>query len=149
MANRSSTELIVIHCTATRPSMKDVGRTEIDAWHRHRGFFGVGYHYIIKRDGVLEEGRHPDKVGAHARGFNSISLSIAMVGGVTEDDVNVPEDNFTEEQWVTLKALVERLTELYPDAEVLGHRDLPKVSKDCPSFDVKQWWADEIIKVAP
>ena len=32
--------------------MKDVGRAEVDAWHRHRGFFGVGYHYIIKRDGV-------------------------------------------------------------------------------------------------
>jgi N-acetylmuramoyl-L-alanine amidase len=129
--------------------MKDVGRTEIDAWHRHRGFFGVGYHYIIKRDGVLEEGRHPDKVGAHARGFNSISLSIAMVGGVTEKDVTISEDNFTDEQWVTLRALVERLTELHPAAEVLGHCDLPNVTKDCPSFAVKTWWASRIIKVAP
>ena len=147
-SKRSSTELIVIHCTATRPSM-DVGRVEVDAWHRHRGFFGIGYHYVIRRNGWLEEGRNSEDIGAHARGFNSNSIAIAMVGGVTETDVNVSEDNFTDEQWVTLKSLVERLKELYPDAEVLGHRDLPKVSKDCPSFDVKQWWADEIIKVAP
>ena len=26
-----------------------------------------------------------------------------------------------------------------PDAEILGHRDLPNVHKDCPSFDVKRW----------
>jgi len=140
MAKRSSTELIVIHCTATRPSM-DVGRVEVDAWHRHRGFLGIGYHYLIRQNGLLEEGRDSEQVGAHARGFNATSISVAMVGGVTEKDVTISEDNFTDEQWVTLKALIERLTELYPDAEVLGHRDLPNVSKDCPAFDVKTWWA--------
>jgi hypothetical protein len=28
----------------------------------------------------------------------------------------------------------------YPQAEVLGHRDIPGVKKDCPSFNVKEWW---------
>jgi N-acetylmuramoyl-L-alanine amidase len=138
MAKRSSTQLIVIHCTATRPSM-DIGRVEVDAWHRHRGFLGIGYHYVIRQDGLLEEGRDSEQIGAHARGFNAISISIAMVGGVTEEDVTISEDNFKDEQWVTLKALVERLMELYPEAEVLGHRDLPNVLKDCPAFDVKTW----------
>ncbi|WP_437182110.1 hypothetical protein [Segatella copri] len=27
----------------------------------------------------------------------------------------------------------------YPDAEILGHRDLPWVRKSCPCFDVKEW----------
>ena len=27
---------------------------------------------------------------------------------------------------------------MYPDAQVVGHRDLSKT--DCPSFDVKEWW---------
>jgi len=121
----------------------DIGRVEVDAWHRHRGFLGIGYHYIIRRDGLLETGRDSEDVGAHARGFNSVSISVSMVGGVTEKDVTIAENNFKDEQWVTLKALVERLTELYPDAVVLGHRDLPRVSKDCPSFDVKQWWNDQ------
>jgi N-acetylmuramoyl-L-alanine amidase len=29
---------------------------------------------------------------------------------------------------------------LHPDAEVLGHRDLPNVNKDCPCFDARAWW---------
>ena len=143
MAKRSSTELIVIHCTATRPSM-DVGRVEVDAWHRHRGFLGIGYHYVIRRDGLLEEGRDSEEVGAHARGFNDSSISIAMVGGVTEKDITISENNFTDEQWVALKALVKRLKDLYPDAEVIGHRDLPNVLKECPAFDVKEWAAENI-----
>ena len=27
----------------------------------------------------------------------------------------------------------------YPDADILGHRDLPDVRKECPYLDVKQW----------
>jgi len=138
MANRSSTDYIVIHCTATKPSM-DIGFTEVDAWHRHRGFLGCGYQIIIKRDGTLEEGRPIDAVGAHARGFNHKSIGIALVGGVTEDDVKVSENNFTPEQFSTLADVVTTLQLTYPTAEVLGHRDLPDVQKDCPSFDVREW----------
>jgi N-acetylmuramoyl-L-alanine amidase len=35
--------------------------------------------------------------------------------------------------------LIVSLTEKYPAAEVLGHRDFPNVHKACPSFDVKDW----------
>ena len=30
----------------------------------------------------------------------------------------------------------ERLKEDYPEAKVVGHRDLPGVKKDCPCFEV-------------
>jgi hypothetical protein len=49
----------------------------------------VGYHYIIRRDGVLETGRPEEVAGAHARGFNHNSISISLVGGVSEDDVKM------------------------------------------------------------
>jgi len=143
MANRSSTELIVIHCTATRPSM-NIGRTEVDAWHRHRGFFGVGYHYIIRRDGELETGRPEEVAGAHARGFNHNSVSIALVGGVTEDDVKVAENNFTPEQFTALAQIVKGMQHKYPAAQVLGHRDLEGVTKECPAFDVKEWLEKQV-----
>ena len=143
MANRSSTELIVVHCSATKPSM-DIGRDEIDAWHRHRGFFEVGYHYIIRRDGVLETGRPEEVAGAHARGFNHNSISISLAGGVTEDDVKVAENNFTPEQFVSLNQLVKGLQHKFPEAEVLGHCDLKGVTKECPSFDVRQWLSEQV-----
>ena len=45
-------------------------------------------------------------------------------------------DTRTPEQKETLHRLLERLKEDYPDAKVVGHRDLPDVQKDCPCFEV-------------
>ena len=43
----------------------------------------------------------------------------------------------TEDANLPVMALSEVVS--YPDAEILGHRDLPNVHKDCPAFDVKRW----------
>ena len=134
-----SVDFIVIHSSAT-PETMDIGLEEIRRWHRQRGFLDVGYHYIIRRDGTIETGRPNTAPGAHARGFNHISLGICMVGG-TESNIKKPEANFTHAQWDALGSLVADLHEMHPNAEVLGHRDLPKVNKDCPSFDAPEWWA--------
>ena len=67
---------------------------EIDRWHRERGWLKIGYHFVIKRDGTIEEGRHVDEVGAHAKGHNSTSVSVCMIGGVAEDNVQEAENNF-------------------------------------------------------
>lgn len=133
-----SVDYIVIHCSATTED-QDIGVEEIRRWHRQRGWLDVGYHFIIRRDGELERGRPHDVPGAHARGFNHISLGICLVGGV-ESDAKTPESNFTAFQWKTLESLVHDLKRLHPDAKVLGHRDLPNVNKACPSFDVLEWW---------
>ena len=134
-----SVDYIVIHCAATRPS-QDIGAKEIRRWHKERGWFDIGYHYVIRRDGTVERGRPDDRPGAHVRGYNHRSLGIVYVGGVAKDG-KTPEDNRTPEQIAVLTALVERLTTEYPEAEVIGHRDLPNVRKACPSFDVREWWA--------
>lgn len=133
-----SVEYLVVHCAATRESM-DIGVEEITRWHRERGWFTVGYHYVIRRDGTLEKGRPDTQPGAHARGFNHLSLGICLVGGVGPDG-KTAEDNFTFQQYDALAALLFELTERYPHATVLGHRDLPNVRKACPSFDVRDWW---------
>lgn len=128
---------LVVHCAATKPSM-DIGVKEIDKWHRERGFFKVGYHVVIRRDGRIEYGRAQDEIGAHARGFNSKSLAVCLVGGV--NDNLKAENNFTPEQFIALRYQLALWKLKYPEAEILGHRDLPKVSKECPSFDVKEWY---------
>ena len=58
-------DTIILHCSATYPSM-DVGVSEIDFWHRQRGFDGIGYHYVVRLDGTIEEGRPYHLDGAHA-----------------------------------------------------------------------------------
>jgi len=135
---RELTNYIAVHCSATGPHM-DIGKAEIDRWHRAKNWLAIGYHYVIKRDGTVEEGRPDDVVGAHVADFNSVSVGICMVGGVSKDDPNVPENNFTDEQFSSLQGLLVKLEEKYPDAIIQGHRDFPDVKKACPSFDVKDW----------
>jgi len=133
---REQVEYLVIHCSATPPDM-DIGRKEIDRWHRKKGWLMVGYHWIIRRNGDLEAGRDEGEPGAHAYGYNSRSIGICMVGGL--DGEGSPQDNFTPEQWVTLLDLMTRLEAIYPLAHIVGHRDLPNVNKACPCFDVSKW----------
>lgn len=129
---------IVVHCSASPPDVKTDIKT-IDAWHRARGFLKVGYHFVIKTDGTVQEGRRLDEVGAHVQGFNDRSIGICLIGGVLKDG-KTPADNFFAVQKARLADLVARLRLMFPNAEVLGHRDLPNVKKDCPCFDVRKWW---------
>lgn len=133
---RKRTDFIVIHCSATPPSM-NIGAREIDRWHRAKGYFRIGYHFVIRRDGSVEHGRDVNAIGAHARGVNDRSIGIVLVGGVAEDK-KTPEDNFTPEQWATLEQLVGELEGEFPKAEIIGHRDVDK-HRACPSFDVHVW----------
>ncbi len=137
LKTRTSTNLIVIHCAATPPGM-DIGVDTIRKWHRKRGWLDVGYHYVIKLDGTIEDGRPADAMGAHVYGFNSRSIGICMVGGV-DADMQPSGDHFTPEQWETLALFVEQLADTeYPGAKVTGHNNLDK-NKACPSFDVGEW----------
>lgn len=135
-------DYIVIHCSAT-PAKMDIGAEEIRQWHLEREFVDIGYHFVIRRDGTVEEGRPMNRPGAHARGFNHISIGVCLVGGVARNGKS-PENNFTDLQWRSLGALVETLKYHNPDATVLGHRDLPNVKKGCPSFDVGSWWQEHL-----
>lgn len=136
---------ICVHCSAT-PATMDWGAKDIDRLHRSKGWRQIGYHYVIKRDGTLEKGRPDNTPGAHEPRINKTSLSICMIGGSPPTTSpayrkGLGEDNYTDAQWATLKTIVTKLHKQFPDAEVLGHRDVPGVAKACPSFDVKTWWA--------
>ncbi|MGH1376701.1 MAG: N-acetylmuramoyl-L-alanine amidase [Alphaproteobacteria bacterium] len=132
---RKKTDFIVVHCAATPPHM-DIGAYEITQWHKDRGFRTIGYQDVVRRDGQVEQGRHSNEVGAHVRGYNARSVGICLVGGV--DEQLKPQNNFTEQQFKSLKRLLRFYRVLFPDAEVLGHRDLAPY-KACPSFDVRDW----------
>lgn len=137
---------LIVHCSATNPR-QDIGAEEIDRWHRKRGWRKIGYHYVIRRSGVVELGRMLDEAGAHAFGYNASSIGLCLVGGVSAARSGVPggvpENNFTPEQFEALKWKLEELLQRFPKAEILGHRDLPGVTKACPSFDVRAWWTKE------
>jgi len=130
---------IFIHCSATKAS-QNVTVADITRWHKERGFRTIGYHWVIYRDGSIHQGRPESEIGAHVTGKNSYSIGVCLVGGI--DAKGNPEENYTPEQWRTLKEKVIELKKKYPGAEVLGHRDAPAL-KACPSFDVRTWLKKE------
>jgi N-acetyl-anhydromuramyl-L-alanine amidase AmpD len=155
MGKREKTDYIVVHCSATT-SDKDIGAHEIREWHLGNGWSDIGYHYVIRRDGTVENGRQQSIAGAHVAGFNSVSVGVCLVGGANKQGRG--EDNFTLPQMQSLKKLLLDLKEDYPRAMILGHRDLSpdlnhdgKITsnewiKECPSFDVAKWLERERIR---
>lgn len=141
---------IIIHCAAT-PNGKWFTATDIDRWHKERGFKrsaefrqrqeprleSIGYHFVIGTNGALWNGRHIDEVGAHARGYNTRSIGICLIG----------LDKFTPEQWVTLKANVRAQLKRFPGAVVIGHNEIND-HKTCPGFDVEQWFYNDMAPLA-
>lgn len=126
---------IIIHCSATPPSM-NVDAKEIDRWHRQRGFNKIGYHYVIKRDGEIEDGRPIEEVGAHVKGHNTGSIGICLVGGTEEGNPSRAQDNFTDAQWRSLRNLLRICRADYKKATIHGHNEFSS-QKACPSFDVQ------------
>jgi N-acetyl-anhydromuramyl-L-alanine amidase AmpD len=131
---------IVLHYSATYPD-QDIDIRDIDQWHKAKGWKGVGYHYVIKRDGMIERGRKEDERGAHVGGQNANKIGICVIGGLdrkTGREVGV--DNRTDAQIRAQIALIRELLTRYPDAEVVGHKDLAPTQ--CPGYDVRSWWAE-------
>ena len=79
LINKNEIKYLVIHCSDTEDSI-DIGAIEIHKMHLKFGWNGVGYHKIICRNGEIENGRPEYWVGAHARGFNKISLGVCLIG---------------------------------------------------------------------
>ncbi len=127
-------DLIVVHCSATR-SNRQFSLEDLIACHNSRFGF-TGYHYYITRDGQLYQTRHENLPGAHVRHYNQHSIGVCYEGGL--DPYGHPADTRTEAQKATLWHLLQSLKVDYPDAQILGHRDLPGVRKECPCFDAKK-----------
>ena len=115
----------------------DIDAAKIKHWHTvDNGWDDIGYHYVIKRDGTLETGREEHRTGSHARQVNGTSLGICMIGGSNKSGEQ--ENNFNEEQFLTLKEIVTKLKDKYNIEKIIGHYQVDD-KKECPSFDVPGW----------
>lgn len=121
---------LIIHCSATRPD-QECTVSDIDRWHRERGFSGIGYHYVIYRDGTVVSGRPLCRQGAHCTGHNANSVGICYVGGL--DSRGRAADTRTPAQKAALLKLLRRLKSEYPGSTVHGHSEF--AAKECPCFD--------------
>ena len=133
-----SITLIVIHCSAVGPEQES-SAADIDSWHRANGWKGIGYHFVVRRDGSVELGRPIEVVGAHVVHHNRYSIGICYEGGL--DAAGEAADTRTPEQVLALRQLVEKLHVQFPKALIVGHHDL-NPRKPCPCFDVVKEYRD-------
>ena len=68
LQNRKTTDAIVIHHVGG--TKRDVSAEVIDGWHKNNGWAGIGYHFVIRKDGTIERGRPMDILGAHCYDHN-------------------------------------------------------------------------------
>lgn len=122
---RPRTDMIVIHHVGIPDG--DTPAAAIHRAHLANGWAGIGYHYVIRKNGVIERGRPLAVVGAHAYGENYHTVGINVTGNF---DKEVP----TYAQMKSLTELVTALCRIYHidpgPATIVGHRDVN--STDCP-----------------
>ena len=126
LTQRDSTTRIIIHHTGNLTD-DDLSAEQLHRSHQNLGWAGVGYHFIVRKDGTVEFGRPDWAVGAHAEGFNYCSIGIHVCG-----NFNIGEP--TEAQINALPMLIADICDAYgliASADiVVGHRDL--MATACP-----------------
>ena len=143
MIKREKTDTIVIHCSATPPTM-DIGVETIREWHVGENHWDdVGYHHIVKRCGTLEPARPEEMQGSHNPQTNYRSVAVCLIGGSNAS--GDWENNFTDAQFVSLKSLILDLIKRYDMPKdfkqikkIIGHYQVDD-KKECPSFKVPEW----------
>ena len=121
--NKRTIRFIVLHCTAGPANQKT--ESIKDYWKRKLGWKTVGYHKLVSEDGSVETLANDEQVTNGVAGHNSKSIHICYKGGWDGTDTR------TEKQKETLLRLVKEYKAKYPNAYVLGHRDLsPDLNKD-------------------
>lgn len=127
---------IILHCSATREG-KAFSVSDIDRWHRERGWKGCGYHYVITLDGKVEQGRPEQVAGAHCTGRNNESIGVCYIGGC--DMVGKSKDTRTPEQKKAMVTLVRQLMQTHGIGidDVRCHNEFS--TKACPSFSIEKF----------
>ena len=142
--NREVTE-IVVHWTET-PTNKNIGPEEINKIHLESGLNGIGYHYVIRRDGSLQRGRPINIQGEHApvNKHNERSIGIVFVGGINVPSGTSNLENFisvqslTRSQFNTFDHLCRAFFARFPGGQAVGHNDIDPIEDD-PGFNVREY----------
>ena len=130
--------LLIVHCSATRCDRPFSVESLIATGEARFG--QVSYHYYVRRNGDVVPLLPESVQGVHARHYNYCSLGICYEGGLDEKGRAV--DTRTPAQKASLYQLLKNLREDYPDARIMGHRELPHVAKACPCFDASEEYKD-------
>jgi N-acetylmuramoyl-L-alanine amidase len=133
---------LFVHCTA---GWQTETNEQLFEGFKSRGWNNPGYHVTVDADGTAWVLQQPNLIANGVAGNNANSLHISYKGGI--DKTMNAIDNRTSEQKATLVMVLKWWKSQYPNARILGHRDISpdtnhngKVDsweriKQCPCFD--------------
>lgn len=121
---RRKTERIIFHHSATNG---DVSAATVHGWHLNNGWLGIGYHYLIRTNGIIEIGRPENVIGSHSGSAgNSNGIGVCVAG-------NFMTSNPTQTQLLASIELVKDIYTRYGVLPVIGHRDV--MATACPGVN--------------
>jgi len=131
-------KLLVVHCSGNRCDHELTVEGLIATGNARFG--QPSYHYYVRRNGAVVPILPESVQGIHAKNYNHCSLGICYEGGLNAK--GVAEDTRTEAQKHALYALLKCLRADYPKARIVGHCELPHVTKPCPCFPASEEYAE-------
>ena len=112
----------------------------VDAWHKQKGWGGIGYNWFIEKDGKTVKGRDETKDGAHTIGYNNQSIGVCLAGNF---DATLP----TVAQTISLAKLLKEKTIQYniPVENIVPHRKF--AAKTCYGKKLIDAWAKNLVLI--
>jgi N-acetylmuramoyl-L-alanine amidase len=111
----------------------------MESWHLSKGWDGLGYTFVIHKDGAIWAGRPEHRSGAHTVNQNAQSIGICLSGNF---DATYP----TKEQEEAFKELWRYLYDKYGPLPIYGHRDFAR--KTCPGNNIPEDYFAELAEKA-
>lgn len=146
---RRETTRIILHDSHTPPDQEGV--EDVPRWHLQAhegalrmGLLGIGYHFVVERDGRVVTCREEDRIGSHTPGHNLDSIGICLVGG--RDENGKAQENFLTAQKVSVFQLISRLHNTWGLIPVHGRYEIQryrnKKTPRSPYLDMEQFRQD-------
>ena len=128
---RKLTDMIVIHHTGMNDI--DASAAQIHGWHLNQGWSGIGYHFVVRKNGNIERGRPEWAIGSHAYGENSHTIGIHLSG-------DFEQAHPTSKQIEMTAMLIANLCADYnipiDRKHIVGHGEL--MATDCPGKNLQK-----------
>ena len=120
----SSINKIVLHHSATTSgSAESYARYHVET----RGWPGIGYHYVIEKDGTIKQTNNIDTLSYHTKGQNTSGIGICLTG-------NFDTQTLSGKQKSSLLYLIKKLRSQHGNIPLYGHRDF--ATKSCPGDNI-------------
>jgi len=143
-SNNNPTQIFVHHSGGTdaNPLADTSEHTAkgMELWHLGKGWDGLGYHYVIHKNGDVWRGRPEHRNGAHAVGYNTKSIGICLAGNF---DATLP----TQAQIESLKELMLEVKSRHDISAIRPHRSV--ANKTCYGNRLGDTWAADLLNDVP